>query len=166
MLSIEFIPVQLFEIIQIQKAATDIWNAYYLGIISQDQIDYMLRMMYEPGVIEKEIQSGVCWEFIEYNNKRIGFLSYYFEAAKRKIKLSKLYIYPQYHGKGLGQTTLNYVISEARKMKAARVYLTVNKKNIHAINVYMKVGFIKSKSVVMDIGNGYVMDDYIMQYSI
>ena len=43
------------------------------------------------------------------------------------------------------------------------ISLTVNKYNTDSIKAYEKMGFEKIDSVVMDIGNGYVMDDYVMK---
>ena len=45
------------------------------------------------------------------------------------------------------------------------IFLNVNKYN-NAIHFYMKQGFTKVKDEVIDIGNGYVMDDYVMEVAI
>lgn len=44
-----------------------------------------------------------------------------------------------------------------------KIYLTVNKHNTHAVEVYRHFGFYQIDAVVTDIGGGYVMDDYILQ---
>ena len=44
-----------------------------------------------------------------------------------------------------------------------RIILNVNKAN-NAKNVYESQGFTVRKELVLDIGGGYVMDDYIMEY--
>jgi RimJ/RimL family protein N-acetyltransferase len=58
---------------------------------------------------------------------------------------------------------MNYIFDEARKIGKKRVYLTVNKHNNHAIDVYKKIGYSVADTAVTDIGGGYVMDDYIME---
>ena len=40
--------------------------------------------------------------------------------------------------------------------------LTVNKKNTHAAQVYEHYGYKTVEWVESDIGNGYVMDDFVM----
>ena len=42
----------------------------------------------------------------------------------------------------------------------------VNKQNAHAIAAYEKYGFAKREAVRVDIGNGFVMDDFIMARSL
>jgi diamine N-acetyltransferase len=163
---IEFVSVKPENIKEVQKMAGDIWNAYYRSIILQEQIDYMLKKMYDPAVIEDEISKGVHWEFIAYNNQKTGFISYHYQSTDKKVKLSKIYLYPEYHGKGLGQAALKHVIAEAEKYEALEVFLTVNKQNIQALKAYHKAGFIQSHSAVFDIGNGFVMDDYVMVYKV
>ena len=43
------------------------------------------------------------------------------------------------------------------------IYLTVNRNNTHAYEVYLKKNFKVIEEAVADIGYGFVMDDYIMQ---
>ena len=47
-----------------------------------------------------------------------------------------------------------------------KIKLTVNKNNTNTIKTYEKWGFKQIDSVVTDIGCGFVMDDYIMEYSL
>jgi ribosomal protein S18 acetylase RimI-like enzyme len=46
-----------------------------------------------------------------------------------------------------------------------RVWLTVNKGN-PSVKVYERLGFRIAKDLVMDIGNGFVMDDYRMEKTV
>lgn len=54
----------------------------------------------------------------------------------------------------------------AENLNCKKIYLTVNKTNIKAIRVYERFGFEKTDQVVFDIGNGYVMDDYIYEVKV
>ena len=80
--------------------------------------------------------------------------------------LSKLYLCADKRGKGIASAMLNRVFDEARKSGKSTVYLTVNRHNDHAVDVYRKTGFIITRQSVADIGNGFVMDDYIMEYKL
>jgi len=42
--------------------------------------------------------------------------------------------------------------------------LTVNKNNTDAIAAYKKIGFRMSDLIKIDIGNGFFMDDFVMEY--
>ena len=48
------------------------------------------------------------------------------------------------------------------KLGFVRVWLQVNKGNENSINFYQKVGYQTEKEVIIDIGQGFVMDDLIM----
>ena len=50
--------------------------------------------------------------------------------------------------------------------KLQAIYLTVNKYNNRAYDIYIKNGYEVIDDVVTGIGNGYVMDDYVMQKNI
>jgi hypothetical protein len=41
--------------------------------------------------------------------------------------------------------------------------LQVYKRNLSAIAVYRACGFTIREAIVLDIGQGYVMDDYVME---
>ena len=81
-----------------------------------------------------------------------------------RLFLSKLYLRKDKRGRGIASQMLERVFEEARILGKSRVYLTVNKHNDHAVAVYEKVGFTKADVAVTDIGGGYVMDDFIMEY--
>jgi ribosomal protein S18 acetylase RimI-like enzyme len=57
---------------------------------------------------------------------------------------------------------LGHVIERARVLGIGKIALAVNKRNSNAIAAYEKWGFHIERSVVKDIGNGFVMDDFIM----
>jgi diamine N-acetyltransferase len=159
---IKFKPAEEGDILLIQQLAHTIWHSHYPGIITVEQIEYMLKEMYSANCILHEMTAGHIWVLLFLDNQPIGFVSYYFEEENRKVKLSKLYILLSFHGLGLGRQALNYVKTCAGELQATDMYLTVNKQNKKAIDAYLKAGFYIEKSIVTDIGNGYVMDDYIM----
>ena len=61
---------------------------------------------------------------------------------------------------------LDFLIDRCKADKLSYIYLTVNKNNTSAINAYKKWGFITEKEACTDIGNGFVMDDYIMKINV
>ncbi len=147
----------------ISKLAGVIWRACYPGIITNEQIDYMLARMYAPDVLRDEIRSqGIRYCQLLVDNKPVGFASYGPTAEPGVMKLHKLYLLPELHGRGLGSHLLQHVEREARAEGGRRLILSVNKRNAKAIATYRRNGFVIADSVVTDIGNGFVMDDYIM----
>lgn len=141
--------------------ATEIWQAAYADILSQEQIDYMLPMMYAPGVIAREVSEGIVYEFAFAAEQRIGIIAFGAHGADT-IKLHKLYLLPQHQGRGIGTQMLQHVIAAARAKGAKRLILNVNKQNRRAIKAYQRNGFVVQAEVKNDIGNSFYMDDFVM----
>lgn len=141
--------------------ACEIWNDCYKDIISQEQIDFMLEEMYNPTKIKEAIANGEEWEILKADNEPVGYLHYRKEGEK--LFLSKIYLKQDAKYKGLGQIMMNHVIEYGLENEMNLIYLTVNKNNIKAIRFYEKNRFVNVKSETFDIGNGFVMDDYIYE---
>jgi len=147
----------------ISNLAGVIWRACYPGIITNEQIDYMLARMYALEVLRDETRSqGIRYDQLLVDGKLVGFASYGPTAEPGVIKLHKLYLLPELHGRGLGSCLLQHVEQEVRAGGGRRLILSVNKRNAKAVAAYRRNGFVVADSVVTDIGNGFVMDDYIM----
>ncbi len=147
----------------ISELAGVIWRACYPGIITSEQIDYMLARMYSLDVLRDEIRSqGIRYDLLLVDGKPAGFASYGPTSESGVIKLHKLYLLAEMHGRGLGSRLLQQVEHEVRAGAGCRLILSVNKRNARAIAAYQRNGFVTADSVVTDIGGGFVMDDYIM----
>ena len=135
-----------------------VWPFTYKSIISNDQIKYMLDLFLSPSAIKKSIASGYRYLlFLSEDNNKMGYIAFKFEDDG-SLYISKIYLLPNFQHKGiLGKIVTNL------KYFGKTITLNVNKNNTIAIKAYEKYGFKKVKSVVNDIGNGFVMDDYIMQ---
>ena len=144
------------EIKEISRLANIIWNEAYKELLSKNQITYMLEKYLSFNAIKTNISEGYKYTLLVENNCNIGFMAYI--IYENYIFLSKLYILNEYMDKGFGSQSINYL-----KKYNLPIELTVNKYNINAYNKYLHLGFNVIDSVVTDIGNGYVMDDYIMR---
>lgn len=164
-MTLHFKRASLSETELLRSLAGEIWTTCYPGIISMEQIEYMLELMYSSDVIKKEITSGIIWEIMEYDSQPIGFIAVTITDHK-VAKLNKLYMKDIHHGKGLGQQALQRVVDIAKEHHLSEVYLTVNKGNVNAIKAYERFGFERTDAVVSNIGNGYVMDDFIYTFRI
>src|ERR1039457_2174586 len=140
----------------ISELAGVIWRACYPGIITMEQIDYMLARMYPPDVLCDEIRSqGIRYDQLLVDGKPAGFASYGPTSEPGVMKLHKLYLLPELHGRGLGSRLLQHVEGEVRTGGARRLILSVNKRNAKAIAAYQRNGFVVAGSVVTDIGGGF-----------
>jgi len=148
----------------IQILSSRIWREHYPGIITHEQIDYMLEKMYGAGIIRDEVMNkGYRYVVVMKGKEAVGYIAYRFEEPDRAVMISKLYLLPSLHKKGIGRHMLQYVKDDAVRRGAKRIYLFVNKSNRKAIAAYDRFGFKKAEAVVTQIGNGFVMDDYRME---
>ncbi|RZK15595.1 MAG: GNAT family N-acetyltransferase [Pedobacter sp.] len=162
MITIRKAKEQDIEIIRDIAAAT--WPSTYLDIIGQNQIDYMLDKMYNKGELLKQLMEGHIFLIAEDNENQFGFAGYSIVDHEERIyKLHKLYVLPSAHGKGVGKILINEVFNQVKDAGASALQLNVNKHN-KAKDFYLKGGFTIKESVKIDIGEGYVMDDYVMEY--
>lgn len=145
--------------------AKEIWNQHYVQIIGQDQVDYMLDKFQSESAIDTQIkQEGYQYYQVYHQRILVGYFS--FKLKGTELFLSKIYLTLNQRGKGLGKEMLQFIISKAVELGCEKVRLTVNKYNSKSIEAYERSGFTKIDSVVMDIGGGYVMDDFVMEKSV
>jgi len=159
-----FKPIRNTHFQQVYQLASEIWNDNYKGIISQNQIDYMLNMMYKSERLQQDLDDNYQWEFIIHEEEIIGYIAYVIKD--NRVFLSKIYLKTSAQGLGLGKLALNRVTDFAKTKNCNSVYLTVNKGNEKGVRAYKKFGFKIIAEQITDIGNGYVMDDYVFEYSI
>lgn len=153
----------LSDIPLIQEVAESTWPISYREIISPEQIRYMLDKMYNSTKIGEAITDPeqAFW-LAEENGKVLGFCGIEHGYSEQTVtRIHKLYILPDTQGSGLGKILMNHVESEAKKHGSTKLHLNVNKQN-KAVGFYQKHGFVTDYEEVLDIGNGYVMDDYVM----
>jgi diamine N-acetyltransferase len=134
-----------------------VWRAHYPGIISHEQIEYMLAKMYDLEVLRREMSEGITYLRALERDQMLGFASY--GPAGKEVKLHKLYVDPSHQRWGIGRALIETV---ERAVAGRTLMLTVNKRNHQAIAAYKKHGFVVRDSIVMDIGGGFAMDDYVM----
>jgi GNAT superfamily N-acetyltransferase len=76
--------------------------------------------------------------------------------------ISKLYLCRSGRGQGTGRRTLEFIEHIARGQHLDSLWLTVNKGN-PSVATYQHWGFQVTEAIVIDIGGGFVMDDYRME---
>lgn len=147
----------------ISALSRDIWQRHYRPhILTERELEFFLRRGYAPSVLSAHMQAGACYEWIRMAGRRVGFLAYRVETAAQRIHLSKLYVDPCFHGRGLGSQALTRVCREARQAGMDEVYLYVFRNNEKAIRAYTRAGFVIDRTEMTDCGDGYRYDDYVM----
>ncbi len=154
------------DIATIQNLAKDSWNAAYANILEQEQIDYMLELMYSESTIKNHFENpNYHYYLIFEEDQPLGFIGFESHNEAETTKFHRIYFLKEAQGKGLGKIALDFVKSQAKLSGDKRITLTVNKNN-KAKNFYESQGFKIYDEAVFDIGNRYVMDDYLMEFLI
>lgn len=154
------------ELCLVATLAEKIWHECFVGIISLEQIGYMVEKFQSYNAMKDQIENqGYYYLAVHDDDDICGYIAVKPEKDDRFF-LSKLYLRKDKRGQGIASKMLERVFEEAKNSGKSRVYLTVNKHNDHAVRVYEKTGFQTVECVVTDIGNGFVMDDYVMEYKL
>ena len=175
MAGIDFRAMAPADVVSVAKLARAVWNRHYPSIITQAQIDYMLGERYNTERLTAELgMPEVFWELAWVEGGLAGFSSSIDLALKdtneangvggaNELKLDKLYVDVAMHRQGVGGALIGRAVARARALGRDALVLAVNKRNEQAIAAYRKHGFEVRDSVRVDIGQGFVMDDFIMQ---
>jgi len=154
----------LEELPALSELAGRIWREHYPSILSREQIEYMLALMYHPAELRKDVERGAVYELLSAGGSAIGFCGY--EAFPDCLKLHKLYLEVSEHGRGLGSLMLRHVEEEARRRGLGKVVLGVNRRNAKAIRAYQRNGYSIREELKTEIGGGFVMDDFILEKAV
>jgi GNAT superfamily N-acetyltransferase len=143
-----------------------IWNQHFPPIIGQSQVDYMVEKFQSLSAITQQINQGYAYYLIEHQDCDVGYLALVPDPERQQVQLSKFYITDTMRGQGIGKAALHRIIQITREQGYTMLWLTVNKYNASTIAAYESMGFVTTDSLEMDIGNGFIMDDYRMEIDI
>ena len=144
---------------RIAVLADEIWHECYSSVIPKGQIDYMLRTYHSVDSMMREMSEGYDFFIVSDGGRDVGYYSVHDEGER--LYISKVYLLKECRGKGLGKGIFESIDGYARSHGLHEEYLRVNKGN-PTVDVYKRAGFSISETITSDIGEGYVMDDYIM----
>ncbi|MFZ4931148.1 GNAT family N-acetyltransferase [Chryseobacterium sp. Mn2064] len=152
----------------IQNLARRSWEKAYAEILSVEQMEYMLSEMYSEKEIMTHFQNPDYHYYLvqdENNNSYEGFMGFELNYEEKTTKLHRIYLVPESKGKGFGKSALQFLDTFVSENGNRRIILNVNKYNA-ARNFYESQGYKVYDEGVFDIGGGYVMDDYLMEFLI
>ena len=165
-MKLEFLPVTgPSQIEQLAALAEEIWREHFTPLLEPGQVDYMLDKFQSVRAMTEQLKTGgYRYFFLLAEGEPVGYTGV--KPEEGKLFLSKLYVRAQDRGKGYASQAFAFLEGICRKENLSAIWLTVNRYNDVPIAVYQKKGFVTVREQVADIGNGYVMDDYIMEKTI
>lgn len=154
---------------ELADLAKKIWNEYWPGIIGQAQTDYMVAKFQSLGAIKRDMrENGYEYWFIASRRndgalQPIGYTGGHADADPNRYFISKIYLLSECRGHGLSSKIIDFYSDICKARNLSAMYLTVNKNNALAIRAYKRNGFQAIEAVETDIGDGFIMDDYVME---
>jgi len=147
----------------IRSLSDQIWPNTFREMLSEDQIAYMMNMMYSQDSLEKQMENSQQYLIAEENGEYMGYVAYELNYQNSSItKVHKIYILPSLQGKGIGHFFIDTAAKIARDNNNTELSLNVNRDNAKAIHFYEHMGFSIVKREDNEIGCGYLMTDYVM----
>ncbi|MFD1605700.1 GNAT family N-acetyltransferase [Flavobacterium artemisiae] len=147
----------------IQEIANITWPITYGEILTAAQLEYMLDLIYSDEALTKQIQNKEqLFYLISDADGIIGFIGIEHNYKNEAVtKIHKIYLLPETQGKGFGKIVFDEIEKMALENHSKELLLNVNRFNT-ALNFYKKLGFEIKETVDIEIGNGYLMEDYVM----
>lgn len=160
---LEFVPVHRAEQLDaIAVMAREIWYEYYVPIIGPAQVDYMVAKFQTAEAMAAQVASGYEYFVVRRSTSDVGYFALQAQPEERRLFLSKLYLLGRSRGAGTGRACMEFIERLGRERGLGLLWLTVNKGN-PSVKVYERLGFRIAAEIVIDIGGGFVMDDYRME---
>ena len=147
----------------IRDLAERIWPAAYGKIISARQISYMLNLFYSDEKLNTDLQSGQMFLLAKNGSRHVGFAAIEHRWNGDPVtRIHNIYVLPDQQGKGIGKLLMQEIEKWAVAKRDTKLSLNVNRQN-PAQEFYHHLGFEKVKVEDIDIGQGYLMEDFVME---
>ena len=160
----------------IERLARLTWPDTFRGILSTDQLEYMLDRMYRPEALAEQCAMGHVFHLLLATERSsagsyagqgtryrpVGYVSHELDYLPFTTKIHKLYVLPGAQGRGYGRMVVEKVRNIADRAGQTKLRLDVNYQN-KAVDFYERLGFNKVARHDTDIGNGYLMEDWQME---
>jgi ribosomal protein S18 acetylase RimI-like enzyme len=152
----------------IHDMAQVVFRHTYREILSPDQMEYMMDMMYSMPNLRIQLQEGHHYYIAYEGPEPCGYVSVQHEGPDddgvEVFHLHKIYVMPDVQGRGVGLKLFETVTGHVRNAvpgRKARIELNVNKYN-KAVTFYKHLGMRVLLEEDFPIGNGFYKTDFIM----
>ena len=143
----------------IAQIAAPIWREHFTPIIGSQQVEYMLEKFQSESAIRQQLAQGYEYNLVSLDALPAGYIAV--QQQEKTLFISKFYLSSDFRGQGIARHMMDKVHQIATEKSCQQLELTVNKFNT-ACQIYLKLGFTIVESIKIDIGSGYIMDDYRM----
>lgn len=147
---------------EISVLADEIWHEHFTPIIGEEQVEYMVEKFQSYQAITHQVKED-GYEYFQflYDGEEAGYLG--IKEEPERLFLSKIYVKKSFRGRKIASQAIRFLVDRCREKGLSAIWLTVNRENKNSIAAYETMGFVKTREQKADIGNGFYMDDYIME---
>jgi GNAT superfamily N-acetyltransferase len=156
----------LKEIPTLQSIAEIAFRATYKEILTPGQMEYMMDWMYSTASLQQQFADGHRYFIASLDRRPVGYVSIE-PQGPQLVHLQKIYVLPSEQGKGIGARLFRHATDyiRAHYPSPCIMELNVNRHN-RAVTFYEHMGMHKDREGDFPIGEGYYMNDYIMQITL
>ena len=149
---------------RVVKVAEMVWREANTSFCTIEQVEYMIERFQSYEAIMGQLMQGYRYFVIEEDGEILAYFGV--QPQGERLFLGKYYILKENRGRGIFSMGLEFMCALCCELELQSIYLTVNRNNTHAYEVYLHKNFKVIEEAVADIGCGFVMDDYIMELTI
>jgi diamine N-acetyltransferase len=162
-MTIEFAQtVEQFAVIEAlaQRIVPDFYGAFF----AVETAEYLVESGHTAGALAAQAEQGSRHFIIDCNGEAVGYFSLSVEATT--MLLSHFYVLAAWRGRGLGKMAMDFIEGTARASGVSQIELLVLRENLAAVGMYGRSGFEVAEEVLTRLGNGAVLEDYVMRKAI
>ncbi len=160
----QIIKAGIDDVEELAALADIIWHQHFRGIISDEQIEYMIEnFQSQKAMTNQLLNMGYEYYFFNVDGENQGYFAIQEQRDENLMFISKVYLKKEFRGRGYARKAFEFIENEAKNRDLKKTRLTVNRHNDDTIAIYKKLGMYIADEKAADIGNGFVMDDYIFE---
>ena len=127
------------DIRRMTKVAEIVWREANVVFCTLEQVEYMIEMFQSYEAVSGQLVHGYRYFLVEQEGEILAYFGV--QPQGERLFLSKFYILKEHRGKGIFSMGLNFMQELCGELQLDTIYLTVNKNNTHACEVYLHKGF-------------------------
>ena len=158
-----FILVNKDNINELANLAKDIWFEYWQTTLSISQIYYMVnKFQSEISLYDQIVNANFQYYFIQENGENIGYFG--FKIYDDYLKLYQFYLKKDFRNRNFGNKTFLKIKTFCKQNNLNKIQLKIAKQNIKSHKIFEYWGFKFVNSLITRIGNGYTLEEFVMEY--
>lgn len=159
---LSIVPVEPAQAAELAALAKPIWEEHFTPIIGSKQVAYMLEKFQSEHALRGQMErEEYRYFFFLWDGEKAGYMGVRRDGDT--LFLSKLYLKKVFRGRKISRAALEFMQDLCRREGLGKIWLTCNKYNENSLAVYRALGFVTARAQVSDIGNGFIMDDYVLE---